>query len=103
MNCPSIGVPVGVQNLVIPTYPEEAEQQGAAGSTLVAVAIDKNGNILSTAIRKSSGNEQLDEAAISGARASTYSGGVDGCSKIGGNIGYDATFSSTVTVAISTL
>ncbi|MBF0265838.1 MAG: energy transducer TonB [Gammaproteobacteria bacterium] len=45
-------------------YPEKLHRLGISGKLVLAVAIDKNGNVLDISIRQSSKNPLLDQAAI---------------------------------------
>jgi protein TonB len=64
---------------VEPEYPDMARQQGAVGTVQVKVTLSASGAVLATAVYKSSGNQALDRAAISAAKASSYSPEVDDC------------------------
>ncbi|HEY7979881.1 MAG TPA: energy transducer TonB [Candidatus Eremiobacteraceae bacterium] len=53
-------------------YPEIAIQQDIEGTAVVLVTIGADGTLISATIAESSGNANLDEAALNAARASRY-------------------------------
>jgi protein TonB len=46
-------------------YPDQAKKNGVSGSTTVAFRIDKNGQVSGVRVNRSSGDELLDQAALS--------------------------------------
>ncbi len=79
-------------NKVEPDYPEMARQQGAVGTTEVRVTLSATGAVTSATVHKSSGNVQLDAAAVRAARASSYKPEIDNCDPVGGDYLFVATF-----------
>lgn len=55
-----------------PAYPELAKRAGIEGQTVVKALVDVDGSIIEAAILKSSGNQMLDEAALSAARNAKF-------------------------------
>jgi protein TonB len=55
-----------------PEYPQLAQKAGIQGTTVVEMLIDIDGSVMEVRITKSSGNQLLDEAAISSARACRF-------------------------------
>ena len=51
-----------------PKYPEQARRQGKEGRVAVRIVTDGNGNVASAEIARSSGNADLDAAALKQAR-----------------------------------
>jgi protein TonB len=49
-------------------YPESAKEQGIEGSTMIRIQIDRRGNIRYSRLEGSTGNEELDRAALDMAR-----------------------------------
>ena len=78
---PSVAPPVGagptVENVQIlrrvdPVYPSAARRDGIEGSVLLTVVVGPNGRVTSVAVARSSGNLQLDDAAMSAVRRWTF-------------------------------
>lgn len=57
-----------VQKVVEPGYPDVCRQAGIEGQAVVQVLVDVNGTVAEAKILKSSGNEALDDAALTAAR-----------------------------------
>ena len=51
-----------------PKYPPEEQRRGVQGTTVLIVSIDANGGVLDVEVEKSSGNRNLDRAAVAAAR-----------------------------------
>jgi protein TonB len=51
-----------------PKYPPEEMRRGIEGTTVLIVSIDASGNVLDVEVEKSSGNRNLDRAAVQAAR-----------------------------------
>jgi len=77
---------------VQPKYPESAREQGATGTVQVKVSLNPSGGVISTSIYKSSGNAELDQAALVAARESTYSPEIEDCQPVGGTYLFRANF-----------
>ncbi|UCD05502.1 MAG: energy transducer TonB [candidate division WOR-3 bacterium] len=61
-----------LQHLPQPEYPIGARVRGDEGRTIIKVLVDKNGEIISAEILKSSGYMELDQAAIKAARNARF-------------------------------
>jgi protein TonB len=77
---------------VEPDYPEMARQQGAVGTTTVKVSLSQTGAVTGASVYRSSGNAQLDMAAVRAARSSSYRPEIDNCEPVGGDYLFVATF-----------
>lgn len=55
-------------HMPVPQYPELARQAGIEGKTVIKALVDIDGSIIDAKILKSSGNQMLDQAALSAAR-----------------------------------
>ncbi|MBP9697168.1 MAG: energy transducer TonB, partial [Thermomonas sp.] len=51
-----------------PKYPPEEQRSGIQGTTVLIVSIDPSGGVLDVEVEKSSGNRNLDRAAVAAAR-----------------------------------
>ena len=51
-----------------PKYPPEEQRRGVQGTTILIVSIDANGGVLDVEVERSSGNRNLDRAAVQAAR-----------------------------------
>ena len=60
-----------------PDYPSSAEKEGVEGNVWVMALVAKTGEVLWAEVGKSSGNEELDEAAIAAAYKNKYKPGLD--------------------------
>lgn len=56
--------PVGTPHVCTSNYPEAAVRAGAEGTTLLSFDIDAEGNVKKVSVAKTSGNTDLDEAAV---------------------------------------
>jgi len=56
--------PVGTPHVCTSNYPEAAVRAGAEGTTLLSFDIDAEGNVKNPTVAKTSGNKDLDDAAI---------------------------------------
>ncbi len=68
-------IPPGVENLVQPTYPEDARKAGIEGTAVVEVTISEDGAVLACSLATSSGNDLLDAAAMGAAQSSKFAPG----------------------------
>jgi periplasmic protein TonB len=59
-------------NKVDPDYPEMAKEEGAQGDVQIRITIGPQGQVLAAEIASSSGNPQLDQAALKAAKESTF-------------------------------
>jgi len=84
-----------ITRVVEPDYPNSAREQGATGTVLVKVSLNPSGGVKSTSIYKSSGNAELDQAALAAAHESTYSPEVEDCQPVGGTYLFRASFSKS--------
>ena len=69
---PTIVVDARFVDRVTPVYPDIAREQGAQGTAIVLATIGPDGRVLSVAVDQSTGNHQLDNAAVAAARASRF-------------------------------
>ena len=51
-----------------PKYPPEEQRRGIQGTTVLVISIDASGGVLDVEVEKSSGNRNLDRAAVQAAR-----------------------------------
>ena len=51
-----------------PKYPPEEQRRGVQGTCVLIVSIDANGGVLDVVVERSSGNRNLDRAAVQAAR-----------------------------------
>ena len=79
---------------VEPVYPDLARDTRANGTVDIRVVVDERGSLLSATISTSSGNGLLDRAGLAAARASTYRPARMRCEPAGGELHYNAVFSS---------
>ena len=68
-------VPPRAESLVQPAYPEEARKAGIEGTSIVEVAIGADGVMRRCSLVVSSGNAQLDEAALQAVHVSKFAAG----------------------------
>lgn len=61
---PAVITPPAVLSAPEPTYPEQARRDGIQGRVILAIEILENGRPGSVAVQRSSGHEDLDEAAV---------------------------------------
>jgi protein TonB len=52
-----------------PDYPASAQAQGIEGKAIVEVSVDSNGKVVDVKISSSSGNKELDDAAMDAAKS----------------------------------
>ena len=67
--------PPKVANLVQPAYPEDARKAGVEGTSIVEVTIGADGAMVRCSLAASSGNAQLDEAALQAVHVSKFAAG----------------------------
>jgi len=68
-------VPPRAENLVQPAYPEEARKAGVEGKAIVEVTVGADGVMRRCSLVVSSGNAQLDEAALQVVHVSKFAPG----------------------------
>lgn len=51
-----------------PRYPNEEQRRGIGGTVILIISIDANGGVLDVEVQHSSGNRNLDRAAMQAAR-----------------------------------
>ena len=59
-----------------PDYPRLAQKAGITGTVWVSALVGENGSVQSAVVRRSSGTESLDQAAVDAARKCRYSPGI---------------------------
>ncbi|HYK53402.1 MAG TPA: energy transducer TonB, partial [Candidatus Eremiobacteraceae bacterium] len=57
---------------VEPVYPDIAKEQGVGGTAIVLATIGPDGRVISVSIDQSTGNRQLDSAAVAAAHSSRF-------------------------------
>ena len=72
--------------------PTIAAEQGASGTAAVRIQLSSTGSLLSTSLIESTGNPNLDRAALQSARMTRYLPEISGCRAIGGFYRYQVTF-----------
>jgi len=96
--CVKANAPAAV--LSSPSQPEisaEARRASSAGIAQIRVALDASGSIVDASVASSSGNDGLDQTALSLAKASTYTPAVSGCKKIASTYTYRVRFEPAMT------
>jgi len=68
-------VPPRAESLVQPAYPEEARKAGVEGKAIVEVTVGADGAMVRCSLAESSGNPQLDEAALQAVHVSKFAAG----------------------------
>lgn len=69
---PTIVVDARFVDRVEPVYPDIAKEQGVGGTAIVLATIGPDGRVISVSIDQSTGNRQLDSAALTAARSSRF-------------------------------
>ena len=64
----SSGVDASSRAMNPPKYPPEEARRGIQGTTILIVSIDASGGVLDVEVERSSGNRNLDRAAVQAAR-----------------------------------
>jgi TonB family protein len=72
--------------------PAIAEAQGATGTAGVAIQLSANGSLVAEYVLQSTGNPNLDRAALLSARMSRFAPEVSNCAAVGGSYLYTVTF-----------
>lgn len=83
--------PAWVLRPAVPVYPPST-RGAAARSAIIAVRLSASGSVVGTKVAKSSGRGDLDAAATTAARASTYSPAVARCKPVAGTYGFYVRF-----------
>ncbi len=65
-------------------YPREEERRGIKGTVIVQISFDSQGNVTDTSIASSSGNRNLDRAALKGVKRWQVAPGMRNGQKVGG-------------------
>jgi len=76
--------PAALSGIVPAETPAFFSRTGVTGSAEVQISLSPTGELENAAIAKSSGNEQLDQAAIKAARQQKYSPEVNNCQAVSG-------------------
>jgi TonB family protein len=69
---PTIVVDARFVERVEPVYPDIAKEQGVGGTAIVLATIGPDGRVISVSIDQSTGNRQLDSAAVAAAHSSRF-------------------------------
>lgn len=72
--------------------PAIAEAQGVTGTAGVAIELSATGSLVSESVIQSTGNPNLDRAALLSARMSRFTPEFSNCSAVGGSYLYTVTF-----------
>jgi len=72
--------------------PAIAEAQGATGTAEVAIQLSSTGSLVAEYVLQSTGNPNLDRAALLSARMSRFTPEVSNCASVGGSYLYTVTF-----------
>ncbi len=72
--------------------PGIAQGQGATGTSGVAIELSPTGSLLSESVIESSGNPNLDRAALLSARMTRFKAEISNCEAVGGTYLYTVTF-----------
>ncbi len=72
--------------------PGIAQGQGAGGTSSIAIELSPTGALVSESVFQSSGNPNLDRAALLSARMTRFTPEVSNCAAIGGTYLYSVTF-----------
>ena len=75
-------VPPKAESLVRPAYPEEARKAGVEGKAIVEVTVGADGVMRRCSLVVSSGNAQLDEAALQAVHVSKFAPGTKDGKKV---------------------
>ena len=91
-SCAADDQPARVARAVAPEKPAIAEMQKLSGTTVVQVDLSDTGEVLGTAVARSSGSPMLDRAALATARAQAYAAEIKACRPVGGSYGIEVEF-----------
>ena len=91
--CAQPHVAASVVRTADPGYPELPKEQGVTGIVKVRVTLSDTGDVVAADVYGTSGNAQLDNAALAAAKASTYAPEIEDCRKIPGQYLFRAEFS----------
>ena len=85
---PDIGASVDIssKNMNPPEYPRAEMRRGITGTVVLIITVDASGNATDVSVETSSGNRNLDRAAIKAARRWRFNPGVSGGRKVGGRV-----------------
>ncbi len=72
--------------------PGIAQGQGASGTSGIAIELSRAGSLISESVIQSSGNPNLDRAALLSARMTRFSPEISNCEAVGGTYLYTVTF-----------
>jgi|GEM_PF-1016442 len=82
--CASPHVDARVVHSVEPEYPVSLRTRRISGTVQIKVTLNEAGAVLAVSVYKSSGEPDLDRAALEAARSSTYSAAMENCQAVGG-------------------
>lgn len=69
-----------------PVYPPEEQRRGITGTTLLTLTYDVSGNVTAVDVKKSSGNRNLDRAAVKAANRWKINPGMRGGVRVAGQV-----------------
>lgn len=83
-----VGVSVDVESFRMnpPRYPPAAARAGIEGTVILVIDVDAIGNVIGISVEKTSGNRDLDRAALEAARKWRFNPGWSGGQKVGGRV-----------------
>lgn len=74
------------RSLFQPVYPPEERRRGIGGLVMLLVQINERGEVLDVSVEKSSGNRNLDRAAMQAARRWKFNAGMQNGQRVGGTV-----------------
>ena len=85
---PDIGATVDIssKNMNPPKYPPEEARRNIQGTVILIITVDANGNATDVEVERSSGNRNLDRAAVQAARRWRFNAASEGGKKTGGRV-----------------
>ena len=90
--CRNANVAAAVNGTPFFEMPGIAQGQGATGTSGVAIELSPTGSLLSESVIQSSGNPNLDRAAMLSARMTRFTAEISNCEAVGGTYLYTVSF-----------
>lgn len=79
-------VDISSKNMNPPKYPPEENRRGIQGTVILVITVDANGNATDVQVEQSSGNRNLDRAAVAAAKRWRFNAASSGGQKTGGRV-----------------